>query len=216
MGLRVTASDVERVEEGIWRFPMAPHQVRHFGSPASSVGSRSVMVLRRYEYDPVAGLLHFDVDDAVAINVGTLPEVVGLAAAPDTESVTRPSAQRQVDNLVHGPGDREFIRLIEAELPDDMQRAALALLAGVRRRSAGDLKRGQSRNFSDTPDNFWYVIVQPRVAQLSITVRGPVSHFEKMARLPIKDDRGNTLFKVASEADVPAALDLIFHAKRKM
>ena len=51
--------------------------------------------------------------------------------------------------------------------------------------------------------------------RLSITVRGPVEHFKPVARLPIKDDRGNTLFKVTREEDVPAALDLIFHAKRK-
>jgi hypothetical protein len=37
----------------------------------------------------------------------------------------------------------------------------------------------------------------------------------EVAKLPIKDDRGNTLFKITSEADVPAALEIIFHAKRK-
>ncbi len=89
-------------------------------------------------------------------------------------------------------------------------------MAGVRHRSTGDLKRGKARNFSDTPDNFWYVIVQPQISQLSITVRGPVEHFEGVAKLPLKDDRGDTLFKVTDEADVAAALDLIFHAKRKL
>jgi hypothetical protein len=105
--------------------------------------------------------------------------------------------------------------MTKALLPERMQRAALALIAGVRQRSQGDLKRGLSRNFSNTPDNFWYVIVQPRVSQLSITVRGAVEHFAPMARLPIKDDRGNTLFKIGSEDDVQAALELIFHAKRR-
>ncbi len=70
------------------------------------------------------------------------------------------------------------------------------LLSGVRQKSPGDLKRGKSRNFSETPDNFWYVIVQPRIDELSITVHGAVDHFEPVARLEIKDDRGNTRFKV--------------------
>jgi len=96
-----------------------------------------------------------------------------------------------------------------------MHEVAKALLAGVRRRSSGDLKRGKSRNFSETPDNFWYVIVQPRIQQLSITVRGPIEHFSDMAKLPVKDDRGNTLFKVTSSDDVSAALEIIFHALRK-
>lgn len=62
---------------------------------------------------------------------------------------------------------------------------------------------------------FWYVIVQPRIDELSITVRGAVDHFEPVARLEIKDDRGNTRFKVKSKDDLPAALQIIFHAIRK-
>ena len=114
-----------------------------------------------------------------------------------------------------GPGEREFLRLTKAELSKETAEAAEALLLAVRQRSSGDLKRGKSRNFSETPDNFWYVIVQPRVDELSITVRGPVAHFEAAAELEIKDDRGNTRFKVRGQDDVPAAIKLIFHAIRK-
>lgn len=112
-------------------------------------------------------------------------------------------------------GDREFIELAEALLDTSMRRAAAALLAGVRLHFPGELKRGLSRNFSETPDNFWYVIVQPRVQQLSITVRGPVSLFEGVTHLPVKDDRGNSLFKLTGEQDVDAALKLISLARRK-
>ena len=47
----------------------------------------------------------------------------------------------------------------------------------MRAQDAGDLKRGGRNNFSNTPDNYWYVIVQPRVQSLSVTVRGPLNRF---------------------------------------
>ena len=112
-------------------------------------------------------------------------------------------------------GDREFLQLVHNELPDPMQRAAAQLLESVRKRYPGELKRGLSRNFSETPDNFWYVIVQPRAEELSITVRGTVDHFSRVSKLEIKDDRGNTRFKVRGPDDVEAALELIFHARRR-
>tara|TARA_R110002110_G_scaffold17527_12_gene74883 strand:+ start:224035 stop:224385 length:351 start_codon:yes stop_codon:yes gene_type:complete len=116
---------------------------------------------------------------------------------------------------MYGPGDQEFLSLVKELLEPPMAKAAEALLRGVRQRYTGDFKRGKSRNFSDTPDNFWYVIIQPQIQQLSVTVRGTVDHFEPVAKLPIKDDRGNTLFKLTSESEVPAALKIIFHAKKK-
>ncbi len=196
---------------------MPPHQVRLFGGATHSIGPRSVILIKNCEFDAQLGSLHFDADDVISLNVGTLSQTIAVAVSvvPDSDATAR-SAHQPIGELAYGPGDREFLDLTRAELPKPMQEAAGALLAGVRHRSAGELKRGKARNFSDTPDNFWYVIVQPRISQLSITVRGPVEHFEGMAKLPLKDDRGNTLFKITGETDVAAALDIIFHAKRKL
>lgn len=182
---------------------------------ASSKGPRSVLLVSNASFDPHSRELRFDADGAVPLNIGTGAFALAVASDAAVATVATQRATEGAGETSYGPGDQEFLRLSRELLPPPMQRAATALLAGVRARSAGDLKRGKAKNFSETPDNFWYVIVQPRVKQLSITIRGPVGHFESMARLPIKDDRGNTLFKVTSEEDVPAALELIFHAKRK-
>lgn len=211
MSLRITATNVTKAADGIWLMQMPPHQVRHFGQPAKNVGSRSVLLLDSCEFNLASSELTFDIDSAVALNVGTTTETIGISMKDEQNQKSDP-----YEAPAHsGPGDREFLRLANDELSDDMAAAAAKILAGVRQKSPGDLKRGQSRNFSETPDNFWYVIVQPRINELSFTVRGPVSHFEDVADLQIKDDRGNTLFKVRSSADVPAALALIFHANRK-
>ncbi|MFT6659716.1 hypothetical protein [Maritalea sp.] len=216
MALRMTATNVHEISEGLWSFEMPPHQVRHFGGAQSSVGARSVMIFTKHRYDPKARELHFDADGVSAINIGTDPVVIGLDVNLDkVKDKSGKSAQSDENERSLGHGDKEFLRMAEKEMSIPMQRASIALLNGVRARSPGDLKKGKSRNFSDTPDNFWYVIFQPRIDQLSITVRGSVDHFEPVAKLPIKDDRGNTLFKVTSEEDVPAALQIIFHAKRK-
>ena len=216
MGLQITASNVTAIAEGLWGFDMPPHQVRLFGDAPSSTGPRSVIMMKRCSYDPQSKTLQFDADDVVALNIGTLQQTVAVAAfePTDTGAATETVTSSKLA-LAYGPGDRAFLSLARRELSPEMYEAAEALLEGVRRRSSGDLKRGKAKNFSDTPDNFWYVIVQPRVQQLSITVRGTVAHFRPLAKLPIKDDRGNTLFKVSGKEDVDAALELIFHAERK-
>lgn len=216
MGLTITATNATAISKGLWSFEMPPHQVRLFAETSHSVGARSIILLKSSSFDPTRGALQFDADDVLSLNIGTTSETIAVAASAGAEGERAPNGTpAQPKGLTYGPGDRQFLQMTQSELPKPMQVAAAALLAGVRQRSSGDLKRGLSRNFSETPDNFWYVIVQPRVAQLSITVRGDLAHFRGMAKLPIKDDRGNTLFKVTSEEDVPAALDIIFHAKRK-
>jgi hypothetical protein len=167
------------------------------------------------EYDAARQQLHFDIEDVMPINIGTTSKVIGIAATPAGSGAVDLLPANSAAAVIDGPGDREFLRLAKAALSNKSAETAERLLRGVRERSSGDLKRGQSRNFSETPDNFWYVIIQPRVDELSITVRGSVEHFKSVAALEIKDDRGNTRFKVRSPEDVPAALKLIFHAIRK-
>lgn len=215
MPVQITATDASEIDPGIWSFEMPPHQVRHFGQTNHALGASSVVVLADCEYDPERQQLHFAIEDVTPINVGTTSRVIGIAA-DIVGNGTREAA------LLHSPepgrlghGDREFLRLARAELSERMAQTAESLLLSIRQRSAGDLKRGQARNFSETPDNFWYVIIQNRIDQLSITVRGPVSHFAGVSSLEVKDDRGNSRFKVRTEADLPEALKLIFHALRK-
>ncbi len=217
MGLMITASDATVLGDRVWLTDMPPHQVRLFGQASQATGPRSIILLKQADYDEETGQLQFDADDVVPLNVGTLSEAILIGGFAGGAVDDAPEQLPYVGEagIRYGPGDREFLELTKRLLPSHIHTAAEALLSGVRRKSSGDLKRGKAKNFSDTPDNFWYVIVQPRVEQLSITVRGSVDHFQGIASLPIKDDRGNTLFKVSGEEDVPDALKLIFHAIRK-
>lgn len=213
--LKVTVEQAQEISKGVWSFSLPPHQVRMFGKCDNALGWRSVILLKEAAFNPATGDLAFGVEDATALNIGSSIDTVAVLSKQIGEQLEEASPAA-TEKATMSRGDRDFLDLCRIELPDHMQRTASALLAGVRSRAPGELKRGLSRNFSETPDNFWYVIIQPRVEQLSITVRGPVNLFAGVTHLQVKDDRGNSLFKVSGEQDVDAALNLIFRAKRKL
>jgi hypothetical protein len=215
MALKMTATNVEQAAPGIWVFAMPPHQLRIFGPTPNAVGFTSVVLFKNGVYDAGTHQLHFEAEDVVPLNIGTTSRVVGLTTDMRTSEALHLLSDEASAGTEFGPGDRKFLELAKDELSSDMYQTAVSLLQGVRKRSPGDLKKGLSRNFSETPDNFWYVILQPRISELSITVRGPVNHFNGVSTLEIKDDRGNTRFKVRGKDEVQDALSLIFHAIRK-
>ncbi|MDE2133736.1 MAG: hypothetical protein KGJ49_03970 [Alphaproteobacteria bacterium] len=214
MGLTIATSGAMALGENIWLVDLPPHQLRFFGGGTQSCGARSVIAIKNAQYDDKTKSLKFDADDVTTLNIGTLTETVAVGVDSPVAKKLSPVIAAKSGNISYGPGDRAFLNLVNELMPEHMKRAALLLLEKVRHRSSGDLKRGKARNFSETPDNFWYVIVQPQVEHLQITVRGDLQHFHGMSTLPILDDRGNTRFKVTKEDDVEEALKLIFHAKR--
>ncbi len=212
MGLSITAKGARQIAPGIWSFDMPPHQVRFFGECRKAEGERSILLLANSKFDAETHSLVFDADDAAPLNVGTTNFALAVSAsAPakiDQPSIVQASAERSF-----GPGDKEFLGLAE-QLPPNGYNAARKLLDAIRAKYPGDLKRGLARNFSNTPDNFWYVIVQPRIGGLSITVRGAPSRFGQ-TKLQLKDDRpGYTRFKVTTPDDVVEACQIIFSAKK--
>ncbi|EAQ12987.1 hypothetical protein BD830_11126 [Maritimibacter alkaliphilus HTCC2654] len=215
MTLQMTATEVSELSPGIWALKLPPHQVRHFGNTNQSIGTKSVLLFNACSFDAETGQLHFNLEDVSPINVGTTAQAIGILASGSSEPTAQNSEDAPESSYEVGPGDREFLEMAKRNLSTQSALAAEQLLRGVRTSYSGNLKRGKMRNFSETPDNFWYVIIQPRVDELQITVRGPVTRFQGMTSLEVKDDRGNTRFKVRGEADVPEALKLISNAIRK-
>jgi len=201
--IKLLLEDVSEVAKGVWLTAAPPHQIQRMGQPKTAQGRRSVLLASSPSFDAERRSLVLDADALVVLNVGTTPSTVvidGIGAG----------------NLARGPGDREFLSMVERELRGEAQEVAIDLLREVRRQSAGDLKRGQKNNFSNSPDNFWYVIVQPREQALSITVRGKPEMF-RPSPLELRVDRpGYTRFKLQSVDKLPEALRIIFwHLNRK-
>ncbi len=216
MGLLVTLTGARSMGEGIWEAALQPHQVRMFGEVRHSRGDRSILLVDAPTFDSAGRSLSFDADEASAVNLGTRPIVLVIdASAPPSAAPANSKSTQDDDVKSYGPGDRDFLRLVE-RLPEVPRAAAQRLLAEVRSRWPGELKRGIKTNYSNTPDNFWYVVVQPRAGELSITVRGEPSRFGGMTKLQLKDDRpGYTRFKLARMEDVPDALEIIGASKRR-
>jgi hypothetical protein len=215
MGLTISAKDAEQLASGIWQFQMPPHQVRLFGECRRTEGARSILLVTDANYDEVRQSLMFDADAVTPLNVGSTSWALAISGKLSTNANdTKPRpASMGPEIQSYGPGDREFLNVAN-ELPPAAFEAAQKLLQEVRGRSPGDLKRGLHRNFSNTPDNFWYVIVQPRSGELSITVRGEPERFGR-SELELKRDRpGYSRFKVAAITDVPKAATIIFASKR--
>jgi hypothetical protein len=105
--------------------------------------------------------------------------------------------------------------LVERELEGPLKGAAKKILAEVRSRHPGDLKRGLRMNFNNVPDNFWGIIIQPRARSLLITVRGTPDHFQPSS-LDLKPNRGSyTRFIVDRLEQVDETLRIIRSARRK-
>src|SRR5262249_5716027 len=152
-GLSITAEGASQLAVGIWEFDMPPHQVRFFGECRRSEAGRSILLLEAAQYDPARGSLHFDADKVIPLHVGSSTRALAVTAGNPASVVGSKIASTTSD--VGGPGDREFLS-VASELPPVAYDAAKALLRKIREKSPGDLKRGLQRNFSNTPDNFWY------------------------------------------------------------
>ena len=72
MALRMTATDVQQIREGMWALTMPPHQIRHFGNSPTSLGAQSILIFNACEYDAKTEQLHFEIEDVTPVNIGTM------------------------------------------------------------------------------------------------------------------------------------------------
>ena len=214
--MRVVLERVERLAEGIWRASLPPDELRLLGSASVSTGARSVILLVEPTYDAAQQSLAFDHTTATPLNAGFSAEAIMIAAGNGQHVVSGSTAKAgsAATPVAYGPGDRAFLGELDS-LPGSMQIAGKRLLEIIRRQSPGDLKRGQRRNFSNTPDNFWYAVIQPQARTLSVTVRGRPSEHGPTS-FELKDDRpGFTRFKVTDPSEVDEAVRIIFASRRR-
>jgi hypothetical protein len=213
--MKFLLDEVSEVANGVWLTVAAPHQLTKFDDPKTARGSTSVLLASSPLYDRDKGHLVLDLDGVVVLNVGTTPRTVVLDTIYSTEALEAQQRRVLEESGGPGPGDNEFLALAETELQGEAQEVAIDLIRAVRSKWAGDLKRGQRNNFSNTPDNFFYVIIQPRVQALSITVRGSPERF-RPSTLELKVDRpGYTRFQIKTPDELPEAMRLIEQSKRR-
>lgn len=215
MGMKMLVEEVREIANAVWLARLAPHEVKLMGAPKTTQGNRSVVLVEGAKFDDDDGFLQVDASTVQVLNLGTSLDTVFIGSTSLNAGTSAADGDTPLAEGSSGPGDKEYLRLVEKELRGEAQNAATAILREVRTRYPGDLQRGKRSNFKNTPDNFWYVIVQPRAQSLSITVRGRPERFESEV-LEIKQDRpGYTRFIIKEMSEVPEALRIIEHSKRK-
>lgn len=215
MALRMLLDEAKQLTPHTWSLKIAPHEVQVLGQPKMTEGPRTVLLVENPSFDADSGTLQLDASGVVVLNLGTTKEAVAISSTAAGDAST---AGVEVEGGVvadYGPGDREFLGHVNRLLEGNAREAAELILQEIRARYPGDLQKGKRRNFKNTPDNFWYVVVQPRVQSLSITVRGAPDRFQSSI-LQLKMDRpGYTRFTIDQPSQVQEALRIIQHSKRK-
>lgn len=217
MSLRVIVDDADQLATGVWNIRLAPSEIQRLGSARNSVGHRSVLLIDEPTFDEGSKEFRFKASGVRVLNLGTSSETVAIAASLDKlEDVFSDSEAQYRTTEPYGTGDREFLNLIDRRLTGQPLQAAKQLLRAVRSAVAGDLQRGKRLNFKNTPDNFWYVVVQPTAQSLSVTVRGQPGRFGAPSKLDLKGDRpGYTRFKINRLEQIDEALQVIWKSRRR-
>jgi len=177
------------------------------------MGQVSVLLLQEpFAFAREDHILRFPLDAARVLNVGTTAKAIVIAALQEAENI---SDSPLLDKGSLGQGDLQFLKAIE-ELPLDLEHAGLRLLLKVRAQFPGDLRSlPGGRRFQETPDNFWFLTVQPRDRSLAINVRGLPDRFPVNRLKIVKDRRPYSRFKVTSDAEVDEAVAVIVSAVRR-
>jgi hypothetical protein len=219
MAFEIVVGAATEVARCVWEAAIEPRHIRAFGGGGSEFGEVSVLLLESQVFDPDKSALRFSVGDVHLLNIGrsSTTIIIGSGYPDSTKSnrETNPSLiEVRSDAVQYGSGDRQFLHALE-QLPDEIKQAGAQILASVRHHFPGDLYPRSGRRFQETPDNFWFVTVQPRDRSLSITVRGLPDRF-KVSRLRIVADRSPySRFKVKGLDDVSEAITVILSATRK-
>lgn len=218
MAMRMLIDEAHELSDGVWLVNLPPHEAQLLGPPKSVHGAVSVFIVDEPKFDRAERTIQLDAGRVGVLNLGTGATAVLIDAAGRAKPAhdnNEDQAPESTEGFSYGRGDREFLGLVERSLYGNAKLAAIEILESVRSRWPGDLQRGKRSNFKNTPDNFWYVIVQPRVQALSITVRGHVARFEAN-KLELKEDRpGYTRFSLRHPSEVPEAIKIIEQSKRK-
>jgi hypothetical protein len=210
MNMQIIFPDSLEASRGLWITKVPPHQLTMFGSPSIPKGKSSVLMVIKPRYDEEKEELAVEAAQVLLLNLGTTARCVVIDADGGE------ALGETVDALAaEGPGDKEFRYLVDVHLKGEARETAHTLLTKVRETSHGDLKRGERNNFSNTPDNFWYVIVQPRVQALSVTVRGELDKFQPSTLTLVTDRPGYTRFQLRSLDELEEAMRVISASTRK-
>jgi hypothetical protein len=224
MGIRISVDGVQQLGTGVWRANIGPAEVRLLGSPATTLGGVTVILIDVATHSEQAGRLEFDAIAARPLNMGTTLDTIIICGAYDEEE--RRLEPRTPDNqpsLPHGDQKRTDLlwtgdEKLLAHLPESLKSLGNNRLSAIRKEFPGQLRYypPPTERFVESNGNWWAVKIQPRSGDLAVIFRGALDEIYVPSSIELKPDRhGYLRFKIAREEQIPEALTVLKQARRR-
>jgi hypothetical protein len=210
--IQMSLSGAKFLASEVWEVQLAPSEVRRLGDGGKSIGAVSIVLLSE-KPNTEGATLRFNETHATVLNVGATGRTLIVDGYKAPSIMDQLLSKREKHEAVSS-GDRQFLDSLE-RLPAPSREAGENLLREVRAHFRGELKRITAARFQETPDNFWFVTVQPRAESILVTVRGLPERFKPSTLAILEDRRPYSRFKVRSLKDIPEAVRIIRSAIRK-
>ncbi len=209
--MRVIVENVSTGAEGIWNARIDPQRLLRLSNPLSQRGRLSVVMVTRPLWDENQGSLQFDLDSAQLLNLGNTFEAIIIDSREKELSEGLPDQLTKIQPT----GDRHFIEQLK-RLGSVQREIGEQLLATIRKDFPGELVfHEKSKKFVESPDNFWVVLIQPRVQSIRIIVYGRPEEHSKYNYITLKSDmHGYSSFVIKDQQQLYDAVSIIRNAKR--
>jgi hypothetical protein len=211
MGFKLSITDVEQIGERVWAAALTPAEIARLGTPAASVGERSVIGVTRPHFEPDRRVLSFDPGAARILNKGAQSTaiIVDLGEAAQADAPGLPD-----DDDAFRRGDDAFIDECRAHLPRMLAEGIVQIIADLRRKYPGHFQEGLARKWTNQPGSFVAVTIQPRDRSLAIHVKGRPGDFSAPSLDIRRDTDGYCRFKVDDVAQLADAGRVVQAAAR--
>lgn len=214
MEMQASISGVKQLGSNVWETSLSPSEVRRLCDCTNSIGAVSVVILSDAPTHVGADKMTFDIAGAAVTNVGSTARTLIINGKAPPTIHDRLARQREL-KAEYSEGDKIFLNCLKI-LPPEVRTAGEKLLAEIRNHFPGSLRRVSETRFQETPDNFWFVTVQPRAKSILITVRGLPDIFQPSTLNILEDRRPYSRFKVNSVADVSEAVRILRTAVKRV
>jgi hypothetical protein len=222
MSMDVSFGRVRALDAGVWVGTLkAAEAARLPGAPLKNTGPH-VVPLDAAAWNGAELRAPFEGVRVAVLGAGDAAIYLSAAAAGTTHANGAPNAGVPGEDaalptqLQHGPGDDDAFVAALDEIGSDMARTGKALIARIRDRHAGALRRTPTpRLFVETPDNFWSVEVQPRRCAIKLVVRTSEERLLR-AGLAYESERPPSYWamKIYNDSNIEAALRFLDTATR--
>ncbi len=140
MGFKLSIMDVEQIGERVWAAALTPAEIARLGTPAASVGERSVIGVTRPHFEQDRRVLSFDPGAARILNKGAQSTaiIVDLGEAARADAPGLPDD----DDGAFRRGDDAFIDECRGHLPRMLAEGVVQIIADLRRKYPGHFQRG--------------------------------------------------------------------------